>query len=76
MRNLKKNDTNELFYKSKTDLQTRKTNAWRSEGKRLGGCIRSLGLTYIYHCPEIISKDPQYNTGHSVLCDNLYGKRI
>ena len=33
MWNLKKNDTNELIYKTKTDSQTQKTNLWLPRGK-------------------------------------------
>ena len=33
MRNLKKNDSNELSYKTETDSQTSKTNLWLPKGK-------------------------------------------
>ena len=33
------NDTNELIYKTETDLQTSKTNLWLSKGKHSGGGI-------------------------------------
>jgi len=33
MRNLKRNDTNELIYKIKTDLQTLRRNLWLPGGK-------------------------------------------
>ena len=33
MWNLKKNDANELIYKTKTDSQTLKTNLWLPGGK-------------------------------------------
>ena len=36
MRNLKKNDTNELIYKTETDSQTYRTNLWLPGGKRGG----------------------------------------
>ena len=46
MWNLKKNDKNELIYKTETDSQTSKTNLWLPKGKHGGeGEIRSLGLT-------------------------------
>ena len=31
---LKKNDTNELIYKTETDSQTQKTNLWVPKGKK------------------------------------------
>ena len=33
----KKKDTNELIYKTETDLQTSKTNLWLPKGKGGGG---------------------------------------
>ena len=33
MWNLKKNDTNELIYKTETDSQTLRTNLWFPKGK-------------------------------------------
>ena len=33
---LKKNDTNELIYKTETDSQTQKTNLWFPQGKGQG----------------------------------------
>ena len=36
MWNLKKNDTNELIYKTEIDSQTQKTNLWLSKGKGKG----------------------------------------
>ena len=34
---LKKNDTNELIYRTETDSQTSKTNLWLPKGKSGGG---------------------------------------
>ena len=34
-----KNDTNELIYKTETDLQVLKTNLWLPKGKHGGGGI-------------------------------------
>ena len=39
MWNLKKNNTNELIYKTETDSQTSKTNLWLPKGKRGGGGV-------------------------------------
>ena len=40
MWNLKKNDTNELFYRTETDSQTLKTNLRLPKGK----CVDKLGV--------------------------------
>ena len=37
MRNLKKNDTNEVIYKTEIDSQTQKTNLWLPKGKEVLG---------------------------------------
>ena len=50
MWNLKKNDTNELIYKTETDSQTLKENVWLPKGKKQEGQIRSSGLTYTNYC--------------------------
>ena len=45
MWNLKKNDTNELIYKTEIDSQTQKTNLWLPKGKgREEGQISGMGL--------------------------------
>ena len=45
MQNLKKNDTNELIYKTETDSQTQRTNLWLPGGNGGGkGQLGSLGL--------------------------------
>ena len=43
-----KYDTNELIYKTETDLQTWKTNLWLPKEKG-GGKIKSFGLTYTHY---------------------------
>ena len=44
----KKIDTNELTYKTETDLENK--HIWLPKGKHSGeGCIRSLGLTYRHY---------------------------
>ena len=37
MWNLKKNDTNELIFKTKTDSQTQRTNLWLPRERGVGG---------------------------------------
>ena len=44
----KKNDTNELMYKTETDPQTQKTNLWLSKGKE--GGINWEFYIYIHCC--------------------------
>ena len=46
---IKKNDTNELIYKTEIVSQTEKTDLWLPKGKGWGeGLIRNLGLKYIH----------------------------
>ena len=46
----KKNDTNELIYKTETDSQTLKTNLWLPNGTGgAEGWIGSLGLAYAHY---------------------------
>ena len=46
----KKNDTNELIYKTEIDSQILKANLWLPKGKEEEGYIRSFGLTCIHYC--------------------------
>ena len=56
MRNLKKNDTNELIYKTETDSQTYRTNLWLPGGKRgvvnLGVWVNKLLCIKILDWPK------------------------
>ena len=63
----KKNDTNELIYKTETDPQTQKTNAWLPKGKRgREGLIRNLQSTPIYRYTPLYIKDiASYSTENS-----------
>ena len=68
MESKKKNDTNELIYKTEIDSQTQKTNLWLP-GARLGGggIVREFGIdmyTLLYF-KWIINKDLLYSTGNS-----------
>ena len=45
----KKNDTNEIIYKTHIDSQSEKTNLWLPNGKEREGYLRSLGPLYIKH---------------------------
>ena len=53
MWNLKRNDTNELTYKTETDSQTWRTDFWLPKGKGVGGGkdwefgVRRCKLLYI-----------------------------
>ena len=49
MKNLKRNDTNELIYETKTDSQTQRMNLWLAAGEEWGEEIWNLGLTCT-HC--------------------------
>ena len=63
-----KNDTNELIYKTETDIQTEKTNLWLPKGKCQGGRInQELGMnTCTLPCiRQINNKDLLYSTGNS-----------
>ena len=44
--NLKRNDTNELVYKTETDLQTQRANSWLL-GERMGGRDRGFGMDIV-----------------------------
>ena len=49
MESKKKNDTNEIIYKTHIDSQSEKTNLWLPNGKEREGYLRSLGPLYIKH---------------------------
>ena len=40
----KKNDTNELIYKTETDSQIQRTNLWLPGGRGGGGILREFGI--------------------------------
>ena len=68
MRNLKRNDTHELTYKTERDSQTQRTNLWLQEGRR--GEVREFGMdiyTMLY-LKWINNKDLLYSTGNSAEC--------
>ena len=44
MWNLKKNDTNEIIYKTEIDSQKQKTNLWLPKGKGGGGVNWEFGI--------------------------------
>ena len=55
-----KNDTNELIYKTETDLQISKTNLWLPKGKCEGGGInQELGINThtLLYIRQITNKD-------------------
>ena len=61
----KKNDTNELEYKTEIDPQTQKTNSWLPEGK-CGERNEGVGFnTYtLLYTTQIINKDLLFSTGN------------
>ena len=59
MWNLKKMIQMDLLTNQKQTFRHRKQMHSYQRGRGGGGYIRSLGLTYTYHCHEIISKDLQ-----------------
>ena len=71
-----KNETNELIYKTETDLQILKTNLWFTKGGNMGD--KSAALDEHIHTTvyKIDNKDVPYSTGNSIFWDNLYEKRI
>ena len=64
MWNLKRNDTNELSYKTKSDSQTLKMNLYGCQGE---GIVRKSGkLVYtLLYSKEITNKDLLYSTWNS-----------
>ena len=81
---IKKNkDTNELIYKTETDLQILRTNLWLPKGEC--GINQELGMnththththTTIYKIDNQEGPTVQHRELYSVFCDNLYEKRI
>ena len=69
--NFLKKETNELIYKTETDLQVTKGEAgWG--GDKSEAWDEHIHTT-IY---KITNKDLLYSTGNSIFCDKLYEKRI
>ena len=67
--NFLKNDTNELIYKTETDLQTSKTNLWLPKGKRGGvGINQEFGINIhtLLYIRWISNTGLLYSTGNSV----------
>ena len=67
MWNLKRNDTNELTYKTKRDSQTSKMNLYGCQGE---GIVRKSGkLVYtLLYSIQIINRDLLYSTRNSTQC--------
>ena len=65
----KKNDTNELIYKTETNSQISKTNLWLPKGKRGvgGGINQELGTNIhtLLYIKWITNRDLLYSTGNS-----------
>ena len=76
----KKDDVNELFYKTGTDSQTLKTNLCLPKGKGVG--MDRLGVwfgpmhTSVYGADSQQGPAVQHRELYSVLYDNPYGQRI
>ena len=68
MWNLKKNDTNELIYKTEIDSQAQKTNLWLPKGK--GGVGRGINHKFginiytLLYIKQITNKDLLHSTGN------------
>ena len=67
MWNLKKNDTNELIYKTEIESQMQKTNLWLPGGKHGGGINWEIGIDIytLLYIKQITNKDLLYSTGNS-----------
>ena len=68
----------DLFTKKKEiDSQTQKTNLELKEDKD-GGVNWEIGINIytLLYITQITNKDLLYNTGNSVVCNELYRKRI
>ena len=59
--------TNELIYKTETDLQTQRTNLWLPGGKGGGGIVREFGIDMytLLYLKWITNKDLLYSIGNS-----------
>ena len=70
MRNLKRNGTNELMYKTETDPQTSRINLWLLGERMEGGTVREFGIDMysLLYLKWITYKDILYNTCNSSLC--------
>ena len=74
MRNLKRNDTNELIYKTETDSQTQRTNLWVPQWT-MGG--RDSQGVWDQHVRTAIFKmdnqgpTVQHRELYSISCNNL-----
>ena len=69
-----KNDTNELIYKTETDLQTQKTKLWLPKGKgersKLGVWYQQIQTT-IYNTDKQQGHTVQHRELYSISCNNL-----
>ena len=71
----KKNDTNELIYKTEADSQTQKTNLWLPKGK--GGRRNKLGIweqhiyTTTYKTDKQQGPTVQHRELYSIFCNKL-----
>jgi len=66
----KRNDTNELIYKTEADSQTSRTNLWLPAGRMEEGIVGEFGMdvyTRLY-LKWITNKDLLYSTGNSAQC--------
>ena len=69
MWNLKRNDTNELNYKTETDSQAYRMNLWLPEG-RMEGRVREFGMDMytLLYLKWKTNKDLLYSTGNFAQC--------
>ena len=68
MWNLKKNDTNELIYKTETDSWTQKTNLRLPKGKGEEGINQEFEIKIyaLLYMEQITNKDLLYSTGNHI----------
>ena len=79
--NFLKNDTNELIHKTETDIQISKNKLRLPKGKYVGGRGKSGAWDEHIHTTTYKMDNQQQLTIYyrelcSILCDNLYEKRI
>ena len=63
---LKKNDTNELIYKTETDSQTQKTEVWLPKGIARGAKNQEFGINRytLLYIKQVNNNELRYSTGN------------
>ena len=76
MWNLKKNDTNELTYKTERDSQTQKTMLWLLGGRDSQGVWEGHAHTAIFKMDNQKGPTVQHRELCSMFCGSLDGKEF